>query len=97
MRDDSDDYTTKSFLFNLYINIAILFGSLLIFPFYRWFRCDLKTLGKYQHNNDCFLGDKLQGDPRAWHVLERLGIYDRAALEKYNWLKLMWKLDEEDL
>ena len=30
-------------------------------------------------------------------MLERLGIYDREALEKFNWVKLMWKLDEEDL
>jgi len=45
VRDDSDDYTTKSFLFNLYINIGILVGSLIIFVFYRWFRGDLKTLG----------------------------------------------------
>ena len=46
VRDETDDYTTKSFLFNLYINIGILSGSLIIFVFYRWFRGDLKTLGK---------------------------------------------------
>ena len=39
-------FTTKSFLFNLGLNMAILGILLLIFLVYRYLRKDLHTLGK---------------------------------------------------
>ena len=71
VRDETDDYTTKSFLFNLYINIGILSGSLIIFVFYRWFRGDLKTLGKLLNLS------KIYYQVTNFRVIQERGMYLR--------------------
>lgn len=97
VRDTSYDYTTQSFVFNLALNIVIVVAALLIFLVYRWFRADMRTLGKLSQILRQ-VGDKLKNERQEdFQFLRRLGFSSKEQLLQANWLKLVWNLNEEDL